>query len=49
MIVALNEVDLMEKKGLSVDAKKLGEILGVPVVTTVAIKGKGIANLTERY
>lgn len=48
MVVALNQVDLMEKKGLSVDAKKLGEILGVPVVTTVAIKGKGIANLTEK-
>ena len=48
MVIALNQVDLMEKKGLSVDAKKLGEILGVPVVTTVAIKGKGIANLTEK-
>lgn len=48
MIIALNQVDLMEKKGLSVDAKKLGEMLGVPVVTTVAIKGKGIANLTEK-
>ncbi len=48
MLVALNQVDLMEKKGLSVDAEKLGAILGVPVVTTVAIRGKGIAELTER-
>lgn len=48
MLVALNQVDLMEKKGLSVDTKKLSEILGVPVVTTVAIKGKGIAELTEK-
>jgi ferrous iron transport protein B len=48
MVVALNQVDLMEKKGLSLDAKKLGEILGVPVVTTVAIKGKGIKELTEK-
>ena len=47
MVIALNQVDLMEKKGLSVDAKKLEEILGVPVVTTVAIKGKGIKELTE--
>ena len=48
MVIALNQIDLMEKKGLSVDAKKLEEILGVPVVTTVAIKGKGIKELTEK-
>ncbi|HTX43772.1 MAG TPA: ferrous iron transport protein B, partial [Methanocella sp.] len=48
MVIALNQVDLMEKKGLAVDANKLGEILGVPVVTTVAIKGKGIKELTEK-
>ncbi len=48
MVIALNQVDLMEKKGLSLDAKKLEEILGVPVVTTVAIKGKGIKELTEK-
>jgi ferrous iron transport protein B len=48
MVIALNQVDLMEKKGLTVDANKLGEILGVPVVTTVAIKGKGIKELTEK-
>jgi len=47
MVIALNQVDLMEKKGLSVDAKKLSELLGVPVVTTVAIKGKGVKELTE--
>lgn len=48
MLIALNQVDLMEKKGLSVDAKKLGDMLGVPVITTVAIKGKGISELTEK-
>lgn len=48
MVIALNQVDLMEKKGLSVDAKRLGEIMGVPVVMTVAIKGKGIKELTEK-
>ncbi|HTY92118.1 MAG TPA: ferrous iron transport protein B [Methanocella sp.] len=48
MVMALNQVDLMEKKGLSIDARKLEEILGMPVVTTVAIKGKGIADLTEK-
>ena len=47
MVIALNQVDLMEKKGLAIDAKKLEEILGVSVVTTVAIKGTGIDKLTE--
>jgi ferrous iron transport protein B len=48
MVIALNQVDLLEKKGLAVDARKLGETLGIPVVTTVAIKGKGIAELTDK-
>ena len=42
MVIAFNQVDLMEKKGLSVDTKKLEEILGVSVVITVATKGIGI-------
>ena len=48
MIVALNQIDLMEKKGISIDYKRLEEVLGVPVVSTVAIKGKGISELTEQ-
>jgi ferrous iron transport protein B len=48
IVIALNQVDLMKKKGLSVDVKKLEEILGVPVVITVAIKGIGIKKLTEK-
>jgi ferrous iron transport protein B len=38
----------MEKKGISIDYQSLEEILGVPVVPTVAIKGKGISELTEQ-
>ena len=48
MIVTLNQIDLMEHKGISIDYNKLEEILGVPVVPTVAIKGKGISELTEQ-
>lgn len=48
LIIALNQTDLMEKKGLSIDTAKLEDALGVPVVSTVAIKGKGISQLTER-
>ncbi len=48
LIIALNQIDLMEKKGISIDYGKLEEVLGVPVVPTVAIKGKGISELTEQ-
>jgi ferrous iron transport protein B len=48
LIVALNQIDLMENKGISIDRQRLEEILGVPVVPTVAIKGKGISELTEQ-
>jgi ferrous iron transport protein B len=42
MVVALNMVDLAEKKGIEIDFKKLESVLGVPVVPTVAIHGRGI-------
>ncbi|MGA9098229.1 MAG: ferrous iron transport protein B [Methanotrichaceae archaeon] len=48
VIIALNQIDLMENRGISIDYEKLGELLGVSVVPTVAIKGKGISELTER-
>ncbi len=47
LILALNQVDLMEKRGIYVDNEKLAAALGVPVVPMVAIKGKGISELTE--
>ena len=48
VIIALNQIDLMEKKGISIDHERLEDLLGVPVVPTVAIKGKGISELTEQ-
>lgn len=47
LLIAVNQVDLAARKGISVDTKKLSEILGVPAVSTVAIRGKGIDTLTE--
>lgn len=46
LLIAVNQVDLAEKKGVLVDTKKLSGLLGVPVVQTVAIRGKGIPELT---
>jgi len=47
MVVDLNQVDFAAKKGIRIDAEKLSEKLGVPVVPTVAISGKGIDTLLD--
>ncbi|UCG91303.1 MAG: ferrous iron transporter B [candidate division WOR-3 bacterium] len=48
MIVALNLWDEAKHIGISIDVKKLEQILGVPVVPTVAITGEGIKELVKR-
>lgn len=45
VVVALNMIDVAKEKGIEIDAKKLSEILGVPVVPTIAVQGKGIQEL----
>ena len=47
LLISVNQIDLAEKKGITVDTEKLAELLGVAVIPTVAIKGKGIATLTD--
>jgi ferrous iron transport protein B len=44
-IVALNMVDLAKRDGLELDPKALERELGVPVVETVAVRRRGIADL----
>ncbi len=46
LILALNQIDLMAKRGVCIDYEKLERALGVPVVPMVAIRGKGISELT---
>lgn len=48
MVIALNQIDLAKKKGIQINYKKMGEILGVPVVPTVAITSTGIHELLEK-
>ncbi|MFI3206045.1 MAG: ferrous iron transporter B [Clostridia bacterium] len=45
VVVALNKVDLTNKKGTKIDVAKLSEILGCEVVETVAENGKGLDKL----
>lgn len=46
LVVCVNLMDEAERKGITVDAKKMSAILGVPVIKTAAGKGIGIAQLT---
>jgi ferrous iron transport protein B len=48
MIIALNMIDLAEKKGIKTDIQKLEQLLGVPVIPTIAIHGRGIKELLDR-
>jgi len=47
VMIALNMTDEAEKKNIFINTVKLGDVLGVPVVTTVATKNKGIRELLE--
>jgi ferrous iron transport protein B len=42
MVLALNQIDFARNKGLEIDTQKLSEMLGIPVVKTVATRGKGL-------
>jgi ferrous iron transport protein B len=48
MIVALNIWDDTRHKGISIDPARLEQLLGVPVVPTVAVTGEGIMELISR-
>ncbi len=47
LIIALNQVDMAKKKGIIIDYEKAEKILGVPVVPTVAVSGRGIYKMLE--
>jgi ferrous iron transport protein B len=47
-IIALNMVDVAETNGQTLDAGKLSELLGVPVVPIVASTGQGLPELRTR-
>lgn len=47
MVVSLNLSDVARARGLRINVGKLSELLGVPVVETVAIKAAGISNVCQ--
>jgi ferrous iron transport protein B len=44
-VVALNMVDLAERDGLVIDPAALEQALGVPVIPTIAVRRRGLAEL----
>jgi len=48
VIIALNKIDLAEKRGIRIDVKRMEELLGVPVVPLNAKEGVGIEELKEK-
>jgi ferrous iron transport protein B len=48
LILVLNLWDEAKHIGITIDEKKLEELLGVPVVPTVAVTGEGILELVNR-
>ncbi|WP_128891859.1 ferrous iron transporter B [Erythrobacter sp. HKB08] len=46
-VVALNMVDLAERDGLTLDPAALSQALGIPVISTVAVRRKGLGELLE--
>ncbi|MGD8279453.1 MAG: ferrous iron transporter B, partial [Gemmatimonadota bacterium] len=46
-ILVLNMADELKARGGRIDAARLSELLGIPVVTTVAVRGEGIDALVE--
>lgn len=47
LILCLNMTDELERLRLQIDREKLEQILGIPVVCTTAVKGKGVEELRQ--
>jgi ferrous iron transport protein B len=45
LVVALNMVDLAARDGIAIDAARLADLIGVPVVETVAVRKRGLEAL----
>lgn len=48
VVVAINMIDVVRKRGDKIDLKKLSQSLGCPVVETSAIRGEGCVAAAER-
>ncbi|MEJ2250714.1 MAG: ferrous iron transport protein B [Candidatus Lokiarchaeota archaeon] len=47
MIVCLNQMDILRKRNIDLDAKKFSELIQLPVIPTVAVHGVGVHQILE--
>jgi ferrous iron transport protein B len=47
MILAINQMDILHKRYIDLDFKKLEEIFQLPVIPVIAVQGKGVHELLE--
>lgn len=47
LMVCINQIDIARQKGINIDIEKLQAALGIPVVSTVAVRGEGLRELIE--
>jgi len=45
MVLCLNMMDEAQRKGIQINSQKLSEVLGIPVVPTIVVTGKGLKEL----
>lgn len=48
VVIALNMYDELEKSGAQLDYQALGQLIGIPIVPTVASRGTGIKQVLDR-
>ena len=48
LLLVLNMFDIATRRGVAVDAARMAEMLGVPVVTSIAVRKSGIAELLRK-
>ena len=47
VVIALNMADLLEKRGIKIDTKRLSMLLDCPIIETSALKGEGLDKLID--
>ena len=47
LMVCINQIDIAKQKGIVIDTEKFQAALGVPVVSTIAVRGEGLHELME--
>ena len=48
LMLVLNMFDIATRRGVTVDATRMSEMLGVPVVTSIAVRRSGVAELLRK-